>query len=396
MQKHSKLPSFLTKTPGSAQEIELEWDGSKYTVTLTDSNNVLSGYKFSSNDSGVQFSVSGNKLTITAEKAPSDGLTITAEKTAQRKGVITWTDGIYGPNGGVQDTVTYAQTVNDPLRGFLKLKVSYGSAKIVKTSEDGKVDGISFRIQGNGIDKTVKTENGGQIQVDNLMPGVYTVTEQEYDRYEPQESRRVTVVAGQVATVNFNNTLKRGDIEVIKSSEDNFNEGVTFHLYGISLSGIAVDEYAVTDKNGVATFEDVLISGTTPYTIEEVDTAIRYVVPEDQSAPVKWNEVTTRNFTNILKKFTVTVTKSDAETGTAQGNASLAGAKYGIFKGEQLIDEYYTDENGQFTTNEYICGADWTIKELEPSEGYLLDPTVHKVGAEPELYTIEHIRLQFA
>lgn len=166
VQKHSKLPSFLSKTPGSAQEIELEWDGSKYTVTLTDSNNVLSGYKFSSNDSGVQFSVSGNKLTITAEKAPSDGLTITAEKTAQRKGVITWTDGIYGPNGGVQDTVTYAQTVNDPVKGFLKLKVSYGSAKIVKTSEDGKVDGISFRIQGNGIDKTVKTENGGQIQVD--------------------------------------------------------------------------------------------------------------------------------------------------------------------------------------------------------------------------------------
>ena len=202
VQKHSKLPSFLSKTPGSAQEIELKWDGSKYTVTLTDSNNVLSGYKFSSNNSGVQFSVSGNKLTITAEKAPSDGLTITAEKTAQRKGVITWTDGIYGPNGGVQDTVTYAQTVNDPVKGFLKLKVSYGSAKIVKTSEDGKVDGISFRIQGNGIDKTVKTENGGQIQVDNLMPGVYTVTEQEYDRYEPQESRRVTVVAGQVATVN--------------------------------------------------------------------------------------------------------------------------------------------------------------------------------------------------
>ena len=289
-----------------------------------------------------------------------------------------------------QDTVTYAQTVNDPVKGFLKLKVSYGSAKIVKTSEDGKVDGISFRIQGNGIDKTVKTENGGQIQVDNLMPGVYTVTEQEYDRYEPQESRRVTVVAGQVATVNFNNTLKRGDIEVIKSSEDNFNEGVTFHLYGTSLSGIAVDEYAVTDKNGVATFEDVLISGTTPSTIEKVDTAIRYVVPADQTAPVKWNEVTTRNFTNILKKFTVTVTKSDAETGTAQGNASLAGAKYGIFKGDQLIDEYYTDENGQFVTQEYICGSDWTIKELEPSEGYLLDPTVHKVGAEPELYTIEH------
>ena len=96
-------------------------------------------------------------------------------------------------------------------------------------------------------------------------------------------------------------------------------EGVTFHLYGTSLSGMAVDEYAVTDKNGVAAFKDVLISGSSPYTVEEVDTAVRYVVPEAQIAPVKWNEVTSRSFTNILKKFTVTVTKSDAETGLPQG-----------------------------------------------------------------------------
>ena len=150
-----------------------------------------------------------------------------------------------------------------------------------------------------------------------LMPGVYTVTEMDYDKYEPQESRRVTVVSGQVSTVNFNNKLKRGDLQIIKSSEDNLNEGVTFHLYGTSLSGIAVDEYAVTDANGVATFEDVLISGSTPYTVEEVDTAVRYVIPKAQSAPINWNEVTNRSCLNILKKFSVTVTKSDAETGTA-------------------------------------------------------------------------------
>ncbi len=156
------------------------------------------------------------------------------------------------------------------------------------------------------------------------------------------------------------------------------------------LSGISVDEYAVTDKNGVATFKDVLISGTMPYTIEEVDTAIRYVVPANQTAPVKWKEVTTRNFTNILKKFTVTVTKSDREEGTAQGDASLAGAVYGIYKGETLVDKYVTDKNGQFTTKEYVCDNDWTIREITPSEGYLLDTTIHKVGAEPQLYTVEH------
>lgn len=109
-------------------------------------------------------------------------------------------------------------------------------------------------------------------------------------------------------------------------------EGVKFHLYGTSLSGLPVDEYAVTDENGVARFENVLISGETPYTVEEVDTAIRYVVPESQTAPIEWEKVTSRSFTNILKKFNVTVTKSDAETGTAQGDASLAGAVYGFRK----------------------------------------------------------------
>ena len=89
------------------------------------------------------------------------------------------------------------------------------------------------------------------------------------------------------------------------------------------------------------------------------------------------------------KKFNVTVTKSDAETGTAQGDASLAGAVYGIYKGEELIDTYTTDENGQFTTDYYICDDDWTIREISPSEGYLLDTTIHHIGAEPELYTVE-------
>lgn len=388
VQNHSKLPSFFAKSTGKAQNIELEWDGEKYTATLTDQNNVLSDYSFSASDSGIHFSVNGNKLTITAEKAPSDTVTITAEKTAQRRGIITWTDGVYGPDGGIQDTVTYAQTVNDPVKGYLNIKVSYGSAKIVKTSEDGKVEGITFTVTGNGVNQTVQTGPNGEIQIDNLTPGVYTVTEQSYDKYEPQEVRRVTVVSGQVATVNFNNVLKRGDLTVTKTSEDGLNEGVTFRLSGTSLSGLAVDEYAVTDSSGVARFDDVLIG--TGYVLEEVDTAIRYVVPENQTAAVEWNTVTNKSFHNVLKKWNLTVTKSDNETGTPQGDASLAGATYGIYKDEQLIDTYTTNENGQFVTKYYVCGDDWSLREIEPSEGYLLDESVYHIGAEAKNYTVEY------
>lgn len=387
VQQHTKLPSFLSRTAGKAQTVELSWDGSRYCAELTDTNGVIDNYNYSA--PGMNCVVSGNKLIITSNSAPTDKVTLTAEKkSSQRCGLIIWSDGAYQPGGGNQDTVTFGQQVDDPVKGYISLKVSYGGAKIVKVSEDGKVDGITFRIQGNGIDKTVKTANGGVIQVDNLKPGVYTVTETEYDKYIPQEVRRVTVVSGQVSTVNFSNKLRRGDLTVKKTAEDGLTEGMKFRLYGTSLSGIEVNEYAVTDKNGVAKFKDVLIG--TGYTLEEVDTPTRYVVPDKQTAAIEWNKVTNKSFDNDLKKFNVTVTKSDRRTGLPQGDASLAGAKYGIYKGNQLIDTYSTDANGNFTTKYYICGDDWTIREISPSEGYLINTESLHIGAEAKLYTVEY------
>ena len=387
VQQHTKMPSFLSRTAGKAQTVELSWDGSRYCAELTDNNGVIGNFNYSV--PGMNCVVSRNKLIITSNSAPTDKVTLTAEKkSSQRRGLIIWSDGAYQPGGGNQDTVTFGQQVDDPVKGYISLKVSYGGAKIVKVSEDGKVDGITFRIQGNGIDKTVKTANGGVIQVDNLKPGVYTVTETEYDKYIPQEVRRVTVVSGQVSTVNFSNKLRRGDLTVKKTAEDGLTEGMKFRLYGTSLSGIEVNEYAVTDKNGVAKFKDVLIG--TGYTLEEVDTPTRYVVPDKQTAAIEWNKVTNKSFDNDLKKFNVTVTKSDRRTGLPQGDASLAGAKYGIYKGNQLIDTYSTDANGNFTTKYYICGDDWTIREISPSEGYLINTESLHIGAEAKLYTVEY------
>jgi len=68
----------------------------------------------------------------------------------------------------------------------------------------------------------------------------------------------------------------------------------------------------------------------------------------------------------------------------------LAGAVYGIYNDGQLVDTYTTDTNGQFTTKYYVCGDNWTIQEISPSEGYLLDAATHKVGAEAKLYTVEY------
>lgn len=391
VQNHTKVPSFCAKSLGSASSYEMKYDGNGYSVTLTDTNGVLSNYSFSSSEPGIRFSQNGNQLTISADAPVTGTIQISASKSGgTRAGLVTWTDGNKGLNG-IQDVITYGETVSDPIRAYLLLEMeAVGTMHLVKTSEDGIVSGIPFTITGNGISKNVVTGSDGTIDVSDLIAGTYTVTEQSIDRYEPQESQQVTIVGGQTATVTFNNTLKRGSLEVVKSSEDNFVEGVTFHLYGTSLAGLAVDEYAVTDENGVARFDDVLISGGNQYTVEEVDTAIRYVIPDAQTVSIQWDQVAERSFHNVLKKFTVTVTKTDSETGEPQGDASLAGAKYGIYKGGELKDVYYTDENGQFTSEEYVCDTDWTVQEIEPSEGYLLDTTVHPVGADPALYVIEH------
>jgi len=388
VKKHTVVPSFMDRSEEAAQTVELSWDGSRYTATLTDTNGVLGGYAFSSAQSDMTFAVNGNDLTISAETVPADGVTITAVRNNTRQGVVVWSDGHYGPDGTMQDVVTFRDTVSDPMYAYLHLKVGYGSVKIVKTSEDGEVSGISFTVSGSGTEQTVTTNATGEMQLDDLRPGVYTVTEQSNDRYEPQEVRQVTVISGQVATVAFHNTLKRGSLEVVKTAEDGLNEGVKFHLTGTSLAGLPVDEYAVTGSNGKAAFSNVLIG--TDYILSEVDTGIRYVVPEDQTTAVEWNTVTQAEVRNVLKKWSATVTKWDAETGLPQGDATLAGAVYGVFRGEELVDTYTTNESGQFTTTDYICGNDWTIRELSPSEGYLLDDTVYPVGAEPQHYTEEY------
>ena len=387
LSEHNTIPSFMS---GGKNDItkELAYKDGKYSITLTDKNSVLSDYSFSSSDGNVKVSRSGDKLTISSAVAVSGSVRITAK----RNGVPTVSDSAkmiaYGdPN--LQDLVTGVENA-DTVVAYLNIETPTGTIALKKTSEDGVVGGIQFNIKGDNFNKTVTTDKDGNITVEGLFPATYTITEQSIDRYEPQKSQTVTLIGGKTTTVNFNNTLKRGSLEVIKNSEDNLVEGVKFHLYGTSLSGLPVDEYAVTDAKGVAKFSDVLISGDTPYVVEEVDTAIRYVVPASQTAPIEWEKVTSRTFVNVLKKFNVTVTKSDVETGTEQGDASLAGAVYGIYKGEELIDTYATDNNGQFTTEYYVCGDDWTIREISPSEGYLLDPTIHKVGAEPELYTVEY------
>ena len=383
---YSTVPSFARAIASKAETYEMKYSDGKYTLTLTDSNNIISDFSFKTT-SGISVSKSGNKLTLTSTSPVNDAVTFNSAKSMPSVGNTTLIP--YG-DATLQDVITGVENDADPIRAYFKVKTSSGNLKLVKTSEDGNVANIEFTVKGDGYIKTAKTNSKGEFELTDLVPGNCTVTEVTDSKYETQKSQTVKVESGKTATVTFENVLKKGSLEVVKTSEDNFNEGVRFHLYGTSLSGASVDLYATTNADGVAKFENVLVSGDTPYTLEEVDTADRYVVPKAQTAPIEWNKVTQRIFGNVLKKWNLTVTKTDAEAKSAQGDASLAGAVYGIYNDGKLIDKYTTDKNGSFTTSYYVCGDNWTLKEIEPSEGYLLDENEYHIGAEAKKYTLEN------
>jgi LPXTG-motif cell wall-anchored protein len=290
---YSIVPSFASAIASKAETYEMKYSDGKYTLTLTDSNSILSDFSFKTTG-GVSATVSGNKLTLTSTSTVNDTVTFNSAKSMPDVGKTVLVP--YG-DASLQDVITGVENDADPIRAYFKVKTSSGNLKLIKTSEDGNVANIEFTVKGDGYSKTVKTNSKGEFELTDLFPGSYTVTEITDSKYETQKSQTVKVESGKTATVTFKNVLK------------------------------------------------------------------------------KWN---------------LTVTKTDAETKSAQGDATLAGAVYGIYNNGKLVDKYTTDKNGSFKTSYYVCGDKWTLKEIEPSEGYLLDETEYHIGAEAKKYTLEN------
>ena len=306
---------------------------------------------------------------------------------------------ISAPTGYSISEEVFALKVDENI--FVTEDFTRGTIKVNKTADDGIVSGREFKVTGDdGSSYTKKTNANGVaefsgLKVYNTSTGkaiTYTVSEINVDtRYEVPKAQNVTLTSGDVdltVNVKFNNQLKTGSIKINKQSEDNQNGDREFTITGNGKT------YTIkTGSDGIAILSDIPVYNSNNekivYTISEKNVPIRYVVPADQTATLTSDATTTKTFKNILKKFTLEVTKQDAEMVTAQGNGTLAGAVYGLYKDGELVDTYTTDENGYFKTKEYVCG-NYTVQEISPSEGYLLDETVYSVGAEAENYFIEH------
>ena len=365
---YSTVPSFASAIASKAETYEMKYSDGKYTLTLTDSNSILSDFSFKTTG-GVSASVSGNKLTLTSSNPVNDAVTFNSAKSMPNVGKTVLVP--YG-DATLQDVITGVENDADPIRAYFKVKTSSGNLKLVKTSEDGDVANIEFSVKGDGYSKTAKTNSKGEFELTDLVPGNYTVTEITDSKYETQKSQTVKVESGKTAKVTFENVLKKGSLEVVKTSEDNFNEGIKFHLYGTSLNGASIDLYAKTNADGIAKFENVLVSGDKPYTLEEVNTADRYVVPKTQRVVIEWNKVTKKEVENKIIRGSIKGLKIDNET-----KENIEGALFGLFNinetkftEETAILTSESNEEGIFTFENVPYGK-YIVRELKPAEGYL-------------------------
>lgn len=299
---YMKVPSFANKSADKAGTITMRWDGSKYSATVTDANNVLSNYNFEGAIPGVTITTNGNTLSLSTNDAilsPKASSRIRNQRAAAggKGAVAVWRTS----DSSQQNFATYNADGGEPVGCYIKVKTdAVGSAGLVKTSEDGKVEDIQFQITGSdGSSVTRTTDASGNIDIDGLP------------------------------------------------------------IY-------AADGSKIT------------------YTATEINVPNKYVKPQSQTFQLTEGQTASIRFENKLKRWRVTVTKSDDRTGsTPQGNGSLKGAKYGVYRGNELVKEYTTDENGQFTTDYYPYGEDWSLREISAGEGYLVSDVSTKLCEIP-------------
>ena len=246
--------------------------------------------------------------------------------------------------------------------------------------------GVDFSVSGNQLRISTDKKEFGTITAEKRLPssvpGVVTGGTKYWLRDEYQNV--VTFdVEGSAEPVKcyFSLEIKAGTLQLVKTSEDGEVSGIPFHI-----SGGGIEKDVVTGPEGTIRVDNLQAGN---YTVTE-QAPDKYVQPESQQVTIYPGRTSSVNFSNILKKFTVEMEKVDSVTGEAQGDSTLDGAVYGLFKGETLLDTYTTANGGKFTTKEYPCGPDYSIREISPSEGYLLDETVYPVGAEPGNFTLEN------
>jgi len=261
---------------------------------------------------------------------------------------------------------------------------------IQKTDKDtgDPIPGVTFTLKfsdGHTI-TTEPTGPDGKVFIENLLPGVYTVIEQNVPEgyILDQTPQQVTLLPNRNASVQFQN-YKRPTLKIAKVDiNGKFLTGAIFEVK--TKAGVKIGDFPV-GADGTVTISNVhLTEGY--YIVTEKQAPKGYILDptphEVYLRPGKTTEISIEN----EKKPGLTIIKIDSVTGEG-----VKGAKFELWVSKDKTENgtyqklndtyYYTDENGLIELPELDTGW-YKVKEVEPPAGYTL-----KEPSEQILY-IEH------
>ena len=364
-------------------------------ITLTDTNGVFNNYSLSSKSTGITVSKSGNRLTITASASAPENATVRYQLVRKE---FVGTTMLYSAVNS-QDVITAKS--EDPGHIVIRLNVEkYGNLKIAKQDEDGTyVPDTSFKVSANADMSdpigTYTTGSDGTVTINDLTPDTYYVQETAVPDHLVLDPtvHSVTVQANQTATFTARNNWKKGRVLIRKTDQDSGKQvaGAVYAIYD------ADDDQEVarltTLADGYAT-SDYLRFGS--YYVKEVIAPDGYIL-NDTKYPVTITENEQKievSGVDERVRGSIRIEKVDNMTGDiAQGDATLVGAKYGLYAREAILDpadqaviyeenalvaELTIDEERQASIDDLYLGK-YYIKEIAPSEGYTLDETEYDV-----------------
>lgn len=217
---------------------------------------------------------------------------------------------------------------DDIVKAEMTNKKKSGSIKVTKTTTGNlNIEGIKFLATGiSDTNKDLKfeatTNENGVAMFDKLVIGKYVITEDGSTvpaAYLVADEQEVTVEYNETAEVAFENIEKTGSIVVHKTTEGQRNiEGIKFYLRGTSDTGREIDIPTVTDKDGIAKFENIPI-GTYMVIEDEETVPYGYLVADEKEVKVEYAQTIDATILNNEQTGSIKVHKKTADMSNVEG-----------------------------------------------------------------------------
>lgn len=403
------IPSFASSSSSSfSTTIKLDWDGSKYTATVTDSNSVSAYYTYSYN--GIKFTKNGNKLTISTTNEYPSGVVATGSRTIGDDSNLAWwkcTDSaiqlIATPLGKTKPVYSYLKVQTVTPFYSIYLKKSSSNTSITNGDSGYSLAGAVYKIynsSGTEVASITTDSSGKGSSSVKLKNGTYTAVESQAPPGYALDTTSHTVTIN-----NADASLSVSDVPLIKTvtlTKTSANTSITAGNSNYSLAGAVYDVYEgnsatgtpvasfTTNSSGVATLSRKLYPNRT-YTILERTPPPGYVKDTTPHSFYLAYNAATMDVVDDPSAVKITVKKKDSGNGTTTpaGNASLAGAVYRVYylqNGTTVYKDITTGSSGVAILNDVPLG-EIKIQEISVPVGYKLDSTVHTYNVTSDKVT---------